>query len=179
VPSSRRFLILHGWQNRRPQAHWEWQLADPDHPRLDDWTGLLHAELAQLGAGERVVIAHSLAVPLWLHAAGTLTAGERVARALLVAPPSPDVLGAHQEVAEFGHIRPDRGAVAAAARSTRLVFSDDDPYCPEGAGAVYGSLGLDSDVIAGGGHLDPHAGYGAWPAVLGWCRDPGTRLRGR
>jgi hypothetical protein len=32
------------------------------------------------------------------------------------------------------------------------------------------------DVIPGGGHLDPDAGYGAWPSVLAWCHDPNTRL---
>ncbi|HUZ19868.1 MAG TPA: hypothetical protein VMU75_04760 [Acidimicrobiales bacterium] len=36
-------------------------LADPDRPSPDSRPELVHAELAQLGSGERVVIAHSLA----------------------------------------------------------------------------------------------------------------------
>jgi uncharacterized protein len=155
------------------------QLPHPDHPELDSWTDLLHAELAQLGPGERVVIAHSLAVLLWLHAAATLASEQRVERVLLVAPPSPQVLSGYSEVAAFGQIRHDLAAVTAAAHTTRPVCSDADPYCPEGAAMAYGALGLDGDVIVGGGHLDPDAGYGSWAAVLDWCHDPSTRLRRR
>ena len=63
----------------------------------------------------------------------------------------------------------------AAARSTagaRIVCSDDDPYCPEGAATLYGEpLGVPVDVLPGGGHLNPEAGYGPWPAVEAWCLD--------
>jgi predicted alpha/beta hydrolase family esterase len=194
MTASRRFLILHGWQNRRPPEHWQWQLAealrqsgeqvlypqlpDPDEPSLPAWTELLHAELAQLGAGERIVIAHSLAVPLWLHAAQSLAPGERADRVLLVAPPSPAVLRSHPEVAAFGEVHPDAAALAAA-NTTRMVCSDDDPYCPEGAQVAYGALGVDTDIIPAGGHLTPDTGYGDWPAALAWCLDPGIRLTPR
>jgi predicted alpha/beta hydrolase family esterase len=191
----RRFLVLHGWQNRRPQQHWQWQLVealrsageqvlypqlpDPDEPSLDAWTDLLKAELAQLGDGERVVIAHSLAVPLWAHAAQILTESERVDRVMLVAPPSPQVLQGYPEVAAFGRVRVDPKAIKRAAGSTRLVASDNDPYCPEDPRAAYPGLGEDLDLIRGGGHLDPDSGYGAWPAALAWCLDPSTRLTPR
>ncbi len=190
---ARRFLVLHGWQNRRPTGHWQWQLVealrsdgeqvlypqlpDPDRPSLAAWTEVLHAELAQLGRGERVVVAHSLSVSLWLHAAVDLPVQERVDRVLLVAPASPSVLARHPEVAEFASVRHDAEALRAAAGSTRLVCSDDDPYCPGGAASVHPEL--DVDVVPGGQHLDLDAGYGAWPSVLAWCRDPGTRLVGR
>ncbi len=107
--------MLHGWQNRRPREHWQWQLVealrsageqvlypqfpDPDRPSLPVWTELLRAELAQLGTAERVVVAHSLAVALWLHAAPDLSPPERVDRVLLVSPPSPLVLARHPDVA--------------------------------------------------------------------------------
>ena len=191
---SRRFLVLHGWQNRRPPEHWQWQLVEalrqageqvlypqfpePDEPDLEGWTELLHAELAQLGDGERVVIAHSLAVPLWLHAAPRLTPREHADRVLLVAPPSPQVLQSFPEVAAFGGIHLDPAATEAA-KSTRLVASDNDPYCPQGAGVAYAALGLDLDTIPGGGHLDPDGGYGSWPAALAWCLDPTTRFTPR
>ena len=192
---TRRYLVLHGWQNRRPQHHWQWQLVEslrssgeqvlypqlpePDSPSLAVWTELLHAELAQLGRGERIVVAHSLAVPLWLHAARGLDPGERVDRVLLVAPPSPDVLVGFGEVAAFGRVVRDRAAVEAASTATRLVASDNDPYCPETASLAYGDLGLDVDLVGGARHLDPDAGYGEWPSVLAWCRDPATRLTAR
>jgi predicted alpha/beta hydrolase family esterase len=192
---SRRFLVLHGWQNRRPPQHWQWQLVealriageqvlypqlpDPDKPSLDAWTELLHAELAQLGEGERVVIAHSLAIPLWVHAARGLAPSERVERVLLVAPPSPGVLRSHPEVAAFGNVTLDAAAVASAATTNRMACSDNDPYCPEGAEVAYATLGLDTDIIPGGGHLDPDTGYGNWRAPLAWCLDPNTRLTPR
>jgi predicted alpha/beta hydrolase family esterase len=192
---TRRFLVLHGWQNRRPQHHWQWQLVeslraageqvlypqlpDPDSPSRELWTALLHAELAQLGPGERIVIAHSLAVPLWLHSAPTLDAGERVDRVLLVAPPSPDVLAGHREVAAFATVPHDKAAIERASVSTRLVAGDNDPYCPDTAPVTYGGLGLDTDLIPGAAHLDTDAGYGWWPSVLAWCRDPLTRLTAR
>jgi len=91
------------------------------------------------------------------------------------------VLLAHAEVADFGRVSYDQGALRAAGR-WRLVHGDDDPYCPEGAGQACTDLGLgrqDVDVVVGGGHLDPDAGYGWWPSVRDWCLDPATRLRGR
>jgi predicted alpha/beta hydrolase family esterase len=194
APTTRRFLVLHGWQNRRPPAHWQWQLVealrqngeqvlypqfpDPDQPSLDVWTELLRAELAQLGSGERIVIAHSLAVPLWVNAAPGLRREERVNRVLLVAPPSPQFLRAQPEVAAFGKVHLDPAATNAAD-STRLVATDNDSYCPEGALTAYASINADGDVITGGGHLDPVAGYGNWPSVLEWCLDPSTRLTAR
>jgi uncharacterized protein len=195
MAASRRFLVLHGWQNRRPSQHWQWQLVeslrlageqvlypqlpDPDEPSLSAWTELLHAELAQLGEGERVVIAHSLAVPLWIHAAQGLAASEHVDRVLLVAPPSPAVLNSHPEVAAFGAVTLDAAAVSAAATQTRMACSDNDPYCPQGAPVAFAGLSLDADVIPGGGHLDPDSGYGEWPSALAWCLDPTTRLTPR
>ncbi len=79
----RRFLVLHGWQNRRPREHWQhWladslratgeqvlypQLPDPELPSLPEWLSILRDELEMLGDGERVVICHSLGCLLWLR----------------------------------------------------------------------------------------------------------------
>lgn len=87
---SSRFLILHGFGNRRPRGHWQhWladqlrrrgervrypQLPDPDRPDLTAWLDALGTEYAQLGDRERVVICHSLACALW-YQASELSAG--------------------------------------------------------------------------------------------------------
>jgi uncharacterized protein len=191
----RRFLILHGSPNRRPGGHWQWQLAealrsdgeqvlhpqlpDPDAPTMALWLEVLRAELAHLGRGERVVVAHSLAALLWLHAVRVLDEDERVDRVLLVAPPSPAVVAGFPEVREFGDVRLDADDLARAAGSTRIVCGDDDPYCPEGARSVSTALRVPVEVLPGRGHLDLDAGYGGWPAVRQWCQDPTTTLVAR
>ncbi|TGA86699.1 alpha/beta hydrolase [Streptomyces sp. MZ04] len=190
LTSNSSFLILHGWQNHRPEGHWQrWlagelaargarvaypQLPDPDEPDLEAWL----LRLQGLLDGQQVVVCHSLGALLWLHAVGR--GGVRADRALLVAPPSDDVLARYEEVAGFGAPRATAAQVAGAADVTRLVAADDDPFCPGGAAERYGvPLGLDTDVVPGGGHLDLDAGYGAWPSVLGWCIDPAVRISAR
>ena len=191
------FLIVHGWQNRRPEGHWQrWlageladrgatvrypQFPEPDDPVLADWLDLLREELGRLdGGAERVLVCHSLAVLLWWQAAPSL--GElQPDRVLLVAPPSADVLRSYPEVAAFAppgiETTPLDGDLL---RRGRLVAADDDPYFPGGAAALYADrFGLDADVVPGGAHLDLPAGYGSWPSVLDWCLDPAVRIEGR
>jgi serine hydrolase len=185
---SRRFLILHGVENRRPREHWQWWLAEelrrrgeqvlypqlpsPSSPALAEWTTVLLAELAQLGGGERVVVAHSCGAPLWLLAAPEVGVELRVDRVLLVAPPGLAALApAHRALLPVGI---DWAAVERASRCLPvIVSSDDDPYCPEGPDgcrSLYTApLGLEHVVIPGAGHLSIADGYGPWPAVLEWC----------
>lgn len=85
----------------------------------------------------------------------------------------------HREVAAFANVPLGAKAVAAAATSSRLVYADNDPFCPEGAQVAFGELDLDADFIPGGQHLNPDAGYGSWPAAVAWCRDPRVRLTAR
>ncbi|MFJ5529150.1 alpha/beta hydrolase [Streptomyces sp. NPDC093261] len=190
----RAYLILHGWQNHRPKDHWEhWladrltecghhvtypQLPDPDDPDLEVWLAELVRHLDGLPRGaERVVVAHSLSAVLWLHAVARRVTGLAMDRVLLVAPPSASVLSRHREVAEFAPPPLDGLALPAP---TLLVAGDDDPYCPEGAQTVFGEpLGIPTEIIPGGAHLDLDAGYGSWPAVLGWCLDASARLTAR
>jgi predicted alpha/beta hydrolase family esterase len=187
-------LILHGWQNHRPKGHWQhWladrlgelghhvtypQLPDPDDPDLDVWLGELGRHLDGLPKdSERVVLAHSASALLWLHAVarGAVKDGD-VDRVLLVAPPSASVVVRHPEIAEFAPPAPHYTPPGV----TRLVAGDDDPYCPEGAGVVFGEpLGIPTEIIAGAAHLDLDAGYGSWPAVLEWCLDGTARLTAR
>jgi predicted alpha/beta hydrolase family esterase len=182
---ARRFLILHGWQNRRPAGHWQrWlaeelraggeqvlypQLPEPDAPSLEAWLGLLRAELELLGDGERIVIAHSLGCLLWLRHAERARPEERVDRVLLVCPAGPAALPA--QLAPF-HAAPfDAAAVRRAARRTELVCTDADRWCPEGASALFGrALDLPTHLVPGAGHLSLEEGYGPWPAVATWAR---------
>jgi predicted alpha/beta hydrolase family esterase len=130
------------------------------------------SELGRLAARQddaRVVVAHSLGCVLWLREAAAVAPSRRVDRVALVAPPCPGA--AVPELAGFYPTGADREAVASAAAATRLVCSDDDPYCP-GDGAVRHwaePLGLRTDLLPGAGHLNVDAGYGPWPEMEAWC----------
>ena len=189
------FLVLHGFQNHRPPGHWQhWltgelrasghdvsypALPDPDRPDLAAWLAAVSDQVARMPVGNRVVIGHSLAAVTWLQAAARGTA--RADRVLLVAPPSSPVLAGIPEIAAFASpgVTVEQLAASSAA-PVRLVASDNDPYNAEGAALTYGApLGIDTDVIPGAAHLDLEAGYGRWPSVLAWCRDPSVRLTAR
>jgi uncharacterized protein len=92
-----------------------------------------------------------------------------VHRVLLVSPPSPDILW--PEIARFAppaDLSPE--SLAAASEVTRIVCSDADPYCPEGADRIDAEpLGVPADQIPGAGHLSIDDRYGPWPSVLAWC----------
>ncbi len=177
-------LLLHGWRGSGP-GHWQaWlddrvdgaclpALPDADHPRLDAWLDALRATLAACD-DPPVVLCHSLGCVLWLHHAATRPPDSpRAARVALVAPPC--ACAEVPEIADFFPVPRDPLAVAAAAiETTRLVCSDADHYCPEGAQVAYGErLGCPVDFLPGAGHLNAEAGYGAWPAMEAWAR--GTR----
>lgn len=194
--TSRRFLVLHGWENHRPVEHWQWWLVDrlradgeqvlypqlpsPDTPRLDEWLDVLAAEWLQMGDGERVVVAHSLSCLLWLHAAARDLVTPPAARVLLVAPPSPQVTAGTPAMAGYAPPLDARSLHASSRTPIRLVGSDADPYSREGTNEqVYGGpLDLDAETLPGAGHLAVEDGFGPWPAVLAWCRNPATRFTG-
>jgi predicted alpha/beta hydrolase family esterase len=98
---------------------------------------------------------------------------------VLVAPPGPSFLAGEPAIAEFAVADADPEAVRASStgRPLRLVCSDGDPYCEEGADRAYGiPWGLDTEMLAGQAHLNPDSGYGDWPTMVDWCLDPGTRF---
>jgi predicted alpha/beta hydrolase family esterase len=181
----RNFLILHGLMGSGP-GHWQTWLAarlradgervaypdlpDADLPSLHAWRAALDGELEALPDGETVIVCHSLSCLLWLH--HVADGGTQADRVLLVAPPS-EAAG----LEAIGSFFP--APLPRLAAGARLVCADDDPYCPEGAATVYGEpLDLPIDVIAGGGHLNPESGYGAWPAVEAWCLDGDQPISG-
>jgi predicted alpha/beta hydrolase family esterase len=174
----RSFLILHGLQASGP-GHWQtWlgarlradgervaypDLPDADLPLLPAWRSTLDGELAAQPAGEVIVVCHSLACLLYLH--HVADGGPQADRVLFAAPPS-EASG----VAEINGFFPV--PLPSLDEGARLVCSDNDPYCPEGAAGLYGEpLGIPVDLLPGRGHLNPEAGYGPWPAVERWCLD--------
>ena len=177
-----RFVILHGWENRRPVDHWEhWladelvarghevdypQLPDPDTPDLDTWLHLLDA-LVSRGEREVTLVVHSLATSLWLtHLARGGSPG-RVSRLALVAIPSPAVL-APTVVASFVAHEPRIDALPGV--DTIVFEGEGDEYSPAGVRADYAiDPRIPVEAVPGGGHLVPASGFGPWPRILEWA----------
>lgn len=176
------YLILHGYQGSGP-GHWQSWLAgrlrsgdaavhfpdlpDADQPRLEAWLDALERELEQFSEPP-VVVCHSLGCILWMH--HIARGGKPAERVLLVAPPSADAV---PDVLDHFFPVPDDVGLEDA----RLVCSDNDPYCPDGANNLY--LGVPADVLVGEGHINTDAGYGPWPAVEAWAREHATPVTPR
>ncbi|WP_413756055.1 RBBP9/YdeN family alpha/beta hydrolase [Streptomyces sp. MMBL 11-3] len=194
-PPARRFLMVHGVQHRRPRQHWMWWLTEvlrqrgeqvlypqfpaPERPSVDEWIDLLHAELAQLGDQERVVVCHSLGCALWLRAAQTLPQDLHVTRVLLVSPLGDQAFTVANGNEEFKLEHVDRELLAAAsARPPHVVVSATDPYAPADPRAWSTALNLECDVLPAAGHVTPADGYGPWPGALAWCLREQTPVSG-
>lgn len=179
-----RFVLLHGWENRRPADHWQhWlfdelttlgaevdypQLPDPDTPDLDTWLELLDGLVAR---DERPVtlLAHSLATSLWLTRLARGGSPGRVTRLALVAVPAPSML-ASTVVASFVEHPPHIAALPGV--ETRIFEGEGDEYAP---GGTRGSYEIDDAVpvetVPAGGHLIPATGFGPWPRIREWATD--------
>ena len=133
--------------------------SDPDP---DDWRTAISTAVASCPEPP-VLIAHSLgvlAVADWL--ATTADAPALVAGAFLVAPPDP--LGDTFPDEASGFVAP-RPVPPAQRVPTRLVVSDDDPYCSADRALVFADA-MGSDVVRVGalGHVNVASGVGDWPA---------------
>ena len=187
-----QYLILHGWQNHRPEGHWQrWlagelesrgahvrypQLPEPDAPVLEDWIDALEAGAAR----HRPAVAHrGRPQPRLPALAGVRQPGERAggapdpwhAASILVAPAAGTVLRGIPEIAAFAPTLDCAAARAALAghgrRARHRGGRHDDPFCPEGAEHAYARpLDLDFVPVEGGGHLTIDDGYGPFPLVL-------------
>ncbi|WP_092387453.1 RBBP9/YdeN family alpha/beta hydrolase [Curtobacterium sp. YR515] len=170
----RPWVIVPGIWNSDPD-HWQslWQddrsADDPgavvriapaswSEPDPDDWSRAITSAVAAVDEPP-VLIAHSLgvlAVAAWLGQRGRAA----VAGAFLVAPPDP--LAPGFPAAAAGFVEPV--AQAAPAVPTRLVVSDDDPYCTLDRAVAFADV-LGAGVVRVGalGHVNVASGVGAWP----------------
>lgn len=176
-----RFVILHGWENRRPPGHWEhWlteqlrergfdvdypQLPDPDTPDLDTWLELLD-ELVTRDERPVTLLAHSLAASLWLTRLARGGKPGRVTRLALAAIPAPEVLRTTVVASFIDH--PPR--ITALPGVEQIVFEgENDPYSPGGVRAAYDiDPMIPVEAVPAGEHLTPDSGFGAWPRILEW-----------
>ena len=195
---SKQVLILHGWTNRRPEGNWQRraaaalraqghqvhypQLPNPDEPKFAEWSEVALNELAQLSESnqgrEIVVIGHSLGAVTWLKLASEGLITSPVSRVLLVAPADPELL---IDIADFiVDVSSSKFAVGAAADSTVVVGSDEDPWQPNGIEKTFAEpLAIPSVILPGAKHFSLADGFGEWQGVINWVNDPASDLRVR
>ena len=162
-------LLLPGWQGSGP-AHWQtlWERRhgyqrveqhDWMQPRRGDWTARLQDVLLALLAPV-LLAAHSLGCILLAWWAAHSRHTDRVAGALLVAPP--DI-----ERADNRQLIPGWAPVARARLPfpSTLVASSDDPFGSlDNASRLAADWGADFVNLGPCGHLNADSGLGEWDA---------------
>ncbi|TDW53216.1 hypothetical protein EDF52_101290 [Curtobacterium sp. PhB42] len=172
------------WQRERGNDAVRIAPASWGEPDPGDWRDAISRAVASC-AEPPVLVAHSLgvlAVADWLVAAAADAAdaaavagaagpavagaaGPAVAGAFLVAPPDPAAPGFPVAASGFAAPRPIPAGTAAARVPTRLVVSDDDPYCTADRSLAFAET-MGAAVLRVGplGHVNVASGVGAWPA---------------
>ena len=160
-------LVLPGWQGSGP-AHWQsrWE-ARHGHQRVEqhDWMRPLRGDwTARL---EEVILAQPRPVLLAAHSLGCILTAwwaahsrhtQRVAGALLVAPPDIERDDNRQQIPGWAPVARQR----LPFRSI-LVTSSDDPFGSlEGASRLAADWGADFVSLGPKGHINADSGLGDW-----------------
>ena len=165
--SAHPVLILPGYDNSGPE-HWQslWERAHPDYRRVPqrswtdpvcgEWVAALDEAIGAAGAPP-VLVAHSLGCLAVAHLA--LRHPRPIHGALLVAPPNVDDPAFPPIVTGFSPIPRARLPFPSI-----VVVGDDDWYvATDDARELARAWGSRFVVVEKGGHLNPDAGFGAWP----------------
>lgn len=165
--SAHRVLLLPGWLDSDP-PHWQsrWELLHGDQrvvqddwqwPKRGDWMARLEEVLLQ---DERpaLLVAHSLGCLLVAAWASHSRHTDRVAAALLVAPPDVERDEMPPQLAPWRPIVRQRLPFPST-----VVASLDDPYSqPERAAQLAAQWGSGWVAIANAGHINGDSGLGDW-----------------
>lgn len=148
-----RWEALYGFE-RVEQADWQW-------PRRGDWMARLDEVLLERDVPV-LLAAHSLGCQLVAAWAAHSQHSARVRGALLAAPPDVERDDMPPQVATWRPI-----VRRALPFASRLLYSDDDPYCaPERARGMARDWGAHAESLGNAGHVNAESGLGDWPAGL-------------
>ena len=163
-------LLLPGWQGSGP-GHWQsrWEQLhgytrveqhDWDRPLRGDWTARLEEVLLDLPeAGSVFLVAHSLGCLLVAAWAAHSRHTQRVAGALLVAPPDVRTPVLQPVLASWATL-PLQGLPFPGV----VVASQDDPFCSMARAHEFAQTWGAPLMDAGcAGHLNADSGLGDWP----------------
>jgi len=183
TPRPERVLLLPGWLDSGP-GHWQtvWELrhgdlrvqqADWQWPRRGDWMSRLEEVLLE-DTRPALLAAHSLGCHLVAAWAAHTAHPDRVAGALLVAPPDLDQADTPPQLHGW------RPAVRRPLPfPATLVYSEDDPFStPPASLALAADWGAQAQSAGPCGHVNGDSGLGEWPhgrrllEALSRCRTP-------
>ncbi|MBY6266007.1 serine hydrolase family protein [Azospirillum sp. 412522] len=152
------------WLERRLPALIRVELGDWDAPAPDRWVERLDAAV-RAAPGPVVLVAHSLACILVARWAATTAPADKVAAALLVAPPDVGSSGVESprtvpaEACRFAPVPTDPLPFPAV-----VVGSRTDPYCTAARACGFAALwGADFIDAGEAGHINSASGHGPWP----------------
>jgi uncharacterized protein len=163
-----RVLVLPGWLNSL-EEHWQtrWQRrhgyerveqADWERPDRDDWVMTLERVVAG-SDGQCILVAHSLGCILAAHWAASSAHVQKIAGALLVAPPDLDRADAPEALHGFRPV--PRAALPFPAV---VVASGNDDFSrldrSRELARAWGAAFVD---IGARGHINGDSGLGDWP----------------
>ena len=163
-----QILLLPGWQSSGP-GHWQslwrerfgytWvEQHDWMRPLRGDWIARLE-DVVLDSAAPLVLVAHSLGCQLVAAWAAHSKNTQRVAGALLVAPP--DVAGDALRSALPSWYPP---VLQRLPFPTTVVTSTDDPYCSPACATAFASAWGSTPVNVGAlGHINADSGLVEWP----------------
>lgn len=176
-----RVVIIHGTQGS-PEGNWFPWLAEratergadavvpafptPDGQSLSAWERVAEDSIGDLDSST-VLVGHSLGATFALRLLER--ANEPIASTFLVS----GVLG-RLGIEEFDRLNAsfvedafDWGSIRSACHSFHVYSGDDDPYVPLAMGKEIASgVGVELDVVHGGGHINTEAGYTHFDRLL-------------
>ena len=171
-------LLLPGWLDSGP-GHWQtrWQERhgfvrveqhDWQRPLRGDWCARLEdVVLAQPAGRPLLLAAHSLGCLLVAWWAAHSRSAQRVAGALLVAPPEIERADLRQQIPGWAPPARQRLPFASA-----VVASSDDPFASlEYATRLAADWGATLHGVGARGHINADSGLGDWPQGLEWLQD--------
>ena len=182
-------LIVHGlngsdgehWQNKLYNKLLEKgenvlfpQLPQREKPDYNKWKIELENNL-KIMKGEKIVICHSMGAFLWIRYSQEkeMIKPDRI---ILAAPPSVNeayLIGKNFEIDKF-----DLKKLKNSAENLKIVASNNDHYCVEGAINTYAiSEKIDYDLLSDeAGHINIESGYGEWDSIYNWIYNKNNRI---
>ncbi len=180
-------VIIYGWQASN-EGHWQWwvhdelkkrgvnvsfpQLSDPFKPQKDVWMRELKAIVEPYDGPVHLVV-HSLGV--WVADHLINETDRPFESALLVAPPSPDMMFEDVETFFPPPQKPERWL--SQVKHRQLVCGDDDIYIELDELKKLASNIFHSEIriYPDGGHINIASGFGPFPFALEFLEKAGVR----